>query len=343
MKNTLTILIGFLYTINLFCQMKVIEMELKPSKKKYSEALYNKITYLDARNNTDDFGYVYMNTKKKKSYILPKYEMERQVSNLLDSIIYSNAKNGKLLLQINHFTLSESEKNEVGTSSLKANMYAMVGLHAYKINSIDTTIKLESQYAEIGKVLVVNSANLLSQFITNCLYKPVIDSTDYPELFQQANKDSIEKSTILAYTTNELKDGIYYSFEAFKNQLPEDKCKVTVGEYEEITVDLFKTDGSKPITDKVAFIVVDKGRAFYNMGYDGYAELNKQNNDYYFIGSEYGGEDGGLILARFLLSGLGGSMYNPSLGTDVIRDTSKRKPVKMKLKYNSGSPIIIKQ
>jgi hypothetical protein len=344
-----------LFNLNLFlsltAQSRAEDFEIRLSKKKYTNALYNKIIYSDIRGNKSHFGIIKVGENGYTTKVEPIYPMEEQVQNALLSMVDSTVQNGTLLLEIVKLEISESEKGEIGYSKFKANMYSVLDSSCNKIYSIDTSLKYNFG-VDVSGMLVAGSAAMVSNFILNCIHKTIQDSTNYPELQKIAKNKQIDRSKVPAYFNSTLKDGVYLNFESFKNQLPLYYCIVEKDSLQDIKVKTMDGDGIALSNDIKIYSVVYKGICYYNLGNNKYTILTKEINDFYFSKYIDDGPKIGMIILRSALNGatiapIGSSpiLIFPGLGDEIIDDDETRKKalVKMKLHHISGRPVFVKR
>jgi hypothetical protein len=331
-------------------QSKAENFEIKLSKKKHANALYNKIIYADARSNKSHFGIIKVGDNGYTAAVMPIYSMEEQVQNALLSMVDSTAQNGTLLLEIVKFEISESEQGEIGYSKFKANMYSIRDSSCNKIHSMDTSLKYNFG-VDVSGMLVASSAAMVSDFILNCIHRTIQDSTNYPELLKIAETKQIDKSKMSAYNTSQLKDGVYLDYESFKNQLPLYYCIVEKDSLKGIKVKTMDGDGIALSNDIKIYSVVYKGICYYNLGMNSYTILTKENNDFYFTKYIDDGANVGKVILKAVLNSANiapiGSpipIYLP-LGDEIFDDDELRKKalVKMKLHHISGRPVLVKR
>jgi hypothetical protein len=337
--------------MNMQSQSKAEDFEIKLSKKKYPNALYNKIIYSDNRTNKSHFGFIKVEENGYTTAVMPIFPMEEQVQNVLSSMVDSTGLDGTMLLEIIKLEISESEKGEIGYSQFKANMYKVLDSTCHKIHSIDTSLKYNFG-VDVSGMLVASSAAMVYDFILKCIHKTNQDSTNYSEILKTAKTKQFDRSKTSAYSNVILLDGIYLDFESFKNQLPLYYCIVEKDSLQNIKVKTMDGDGIALSDDIKIYAVVYKGISYYNLGKNSYTTLTKENNDFYFsIYVDDGPNIGKLILKSALnIASLPTSEPSlipivPRLGDEIFDDDEMRKKalVKMKLHRISGQPVFVKR
>ena len=214
-----------LYYAASFAQDRTEDFSITLPEQKVSNSLYNKISYIDSRSDTSSLGLVQLGAFNKLASVVPKVHFSQQMVNVLQSLTDSTAKNGELLFQVRQLSFAELPQkfNEKGYFYLKANLYSKTNNRFLKIKSIDTIISIRA--ADVTRALFRNGSNVIAGFISNNLLKTPIDSTLYS--FKDINRmDSIEKRKIKLYNVKTYTDGLYTSYESFKNQTPDMQATV---------------------------------------------------------------------------------------------------------------------
>ncbi len=346
MKIYIYLVLILLSIININGQTKTEEFEIKPSKKRFSNALYNKILYYDNRGNKSNFGILKIGNNNSEAIVRPKYPMEEQIFNLFNSLIDSSAKNGQLLLEIKKFELSET-LNEIGYNTIKANMYCITADKCYKINSIDTIAKFDFG-VDVSGMILASGTNIISKFIHRSLYKTNTDSIHFENILKIEKEKQPYINNFEAYKKGVIKDGLYFSFEAFKNQVPEYFCIVKKDSFENVSVKAIDGDSIEIENNLTIYMAVHKGVCYYNFGNNSFVELTREDSGFYF--NKY--IDVETNIGKNLLKGFsygtylsGGLMpiytWNVLIQDDVPRH--KKVLVKMKLDHLTGELYLVKK
>jgi hypothetical protein len=280
------ILFGMLLSISatIAAQNKIEYFELKLPEQKIAGSLYNNISLLDARRDTSSFGIVQVGAFNAKAKVISKNNFGQQLQTVLAAMADSVAGTGKLLLQLRQFSFAEmtGAMSEKGYCFVRANLYAVTG-NSYKlINAIDTVIAFSSM--DVTKKLLRKGSETITGFIANSLTTVGADSAAY-NYTDIVNIDSIEKRKIRLYNIDHYEEGVYTTYEGFKNQLPKYKdIIVKMGDTAIKNVRVkFEDETTEKLKPKDIYAVVYKGIPYIATSY-GYYPLTKNGDDFFFTG-----------------------------------------------------------
>ncbi len=316
------ILISFVFLIasnEIFSQDRIKEFEILLPQQKIQNSFYNSIDYLDSRLDTSHCGIVQVGVFNKKVKVMPKIPFSIQLKNVINSLIDSSAIKRKLLFQMRQLGFAEitNAMSEEGYFYLRAELYSKKEGLYQKVASVDTVALIQS--IDVTKSLFRTGSALITDFIAKSLLKEPKDTICYS--FNDVTKiDSIEKQEIFVYNTNKYVDGLYYTYDSFKNQLPEKKIMVKM-----------KPDGSiayvKRVEDKRNiridpqnyYCIVHNGNPFITTKF-GYYRLWKKNNDFYFTGRvKVSANSGGVFVASLFFGVLGGILASNANATFYMK------------------------
>src|SRR5690349_16838356 len=88
-------------------QKKTEFFTFDPAEQKIKGSLYNSIDFVDLRRDTTYLGTVQVGLVNTKARVVPKQPLQQQFTTLLESLVDSDAKPGKLLLTFRRFTFME--------------------------------------------------------------------------------------------------------------------------------------------------------------------------------------------------------------------------------------------
>jgi hypothetical protein len=283
-KSLVTVLVVFIYLFDSFGQ-DFKEYKIEPSITRISGSLYNSIKLVDSRVDTSNMGIVQKGLMNANVMVNTKIPLSKQLCDYMTSVIDSSAKDAGLLLQLRNILFCETTNmsSETGYCYLKANLYAGKDDQTYSIlSSIDTVILVKS--LDVTKALLKSGSNLLTDLINNNLknYPDNVYSYSYHDILKT---DSIEKRQLKLYNTNDFENGLYYSYNSFKDQKPDNQ--IIVETKKDGTISSVKTfDVNKNLikvkSDEV-YAIVFNGKPFVQTGY-GYFPLFKSNDYFYFVG-----------------------------------------------------------
>ena len=139
---------------------------------------------------------------------------------------------------------------------------------------------------EVTKQIIEYANKTIVNFVSSALVKQPISNTSF-SLHELVKMDSIEKAKIKVYTTSEYVNGIYRTFESFKEQTPEYTLFSITFEDGEISEIKAKNDKNRlrTINSEEVYAIVNNGKPYISAEF-GYYPLVKNNNDFYFIGDD---------------------------------------------------------
>lgn len=268
---------------NLFSQPEKVDFKLLvPQKIPFS--YYKYIRVMDMRKDTGNIGFVITKGLNNTALVVPEISLQDQIQNILyfcaDSI-----ENGELLLQIRKikFIQQPTTISEEGYFLFRAVLFNKEDGIYKQIENIDTLIVVSK--FDKAKNLKIEASYLITNFLLKNASKKGsgISSKSYYELLQT---DSIEKSKLKLYNnTEQYTDGIYLTFNSFKNQVPDHVVsKLTFGNNGLKKVKTLDKKGKKITLESYdVFAVIDKSKIYISTEF-GYRTLFKFNGEFYFVG-----------------------------------------------------------
>jgi hypothetical protein len=278
-----TLLLSF--CLNAFAQNRV-NFEITLSDTRVSHSLYNAINLADTRADTSNFGFVQTGAFNRNGLVVPAAPFASELKRIMASLIDADAQNGELLLQLRQFSFAETTGalGEHGYCAIKAEMYAKKGTAYQKINSIDTLIHLRSSIDVTNKTLRAGSQQLTAFIQSSLVIAPANDAMMY-SYNDIAHIDSIEKRALKVYNTAIYTDGLYLTYNSFKNQIPDKRGVTIVNDYVfEGNVQAPDDKGKlKDVKLKKTYAIVYKGAPYIATGY-GFYPLTKVKDEFTFTG-----------------------------------------------------------
>jgi hypothetical protein len=276
MKRVFLLLLFFaLTTLTITAQTYPEDFIVPLAIQKTNNSLYKTINFIDTRP-TDGM----LNKKGKNITAVP---IATQLTSLLQSATDSTAVNGELLLQLRLLNFAEVKgTKEEGNCYLRAILYTKVDGRYKKINSIDTVVAIQTG-VNLNKYDLENGGKILSEFVTNNLLNLPIDSTSY-SLYDIRKLDSLEKQKLALYTRSKYTDGLYISYQSFKDQIPDKQIIAKIGDTGKLyAIRMIDNGEKKHINPKEAYAIVYNGVPYVITKY-GYYQIGKNNNDFFFTG-----------------------------------------------------------
>jgi len=270
-------------SIGTFSQERTQDFTLFIPTQKVQNSLYNSIHFIDSRQDSSAMGIVQNGVFNKKVRVVTRIPLAEQFRILLDSLKDASAKEGELVFQLRHFSFVEitGAFNEKGYCYLKAELYAKKGGRYLKLNSLDSVVYVKS--GEVTKKLMKNTRELIFDFISKSLLVEPAEGVYY-SYSDIMNIDRIEKRKLKLYTTSEYTDGLYLSYESFKNQLPDMEAIVIMNDKKVRAVNIINNKGkTEKVDTKSVYAVVHNGQLHIATQY-GFYQLRKVKDDFLFYG-----------------------------------------------------------
>jgi len=268
--------------LNLYAQKKY-KFELYAPQTKVANSLYNSITVVDFRGDTNSMGFMNTGLMGRYTKVVPAISMKTQYKALFDAVIDSTATNGKLLLLIERLLFVERENTLTydGYFNMRANLYAKIANHYQMIRTIDTIVS-RTAMLDPTKALLKAGNGVMTDFITKNLtatpYGPIYLSYDI------LNIATTEKYETALYSASRYTDGLYLTYKTFKNQTPD---RQVIMDSADVNAGNIRTIEGGGVTLKVkasnVYALVYKGHP-YVVSEGHYYPLTKKGNDFFFTG-----------------------------------------------------------
>jgi hypothetical protein len=287
MLKRISLICSVCFALGTQAQEKIKYFTLDYTGSKVANSAFSSIKLVDSREDTSSFGSVRLGMLDKEAKVVSNGNFETQLGVLLTKLNGENPGNSQLIFQLRR--LKFVEKADAGMEYaycfFRANIFTPYSGDFKLVSSIDTFIVVESK-KEVTKQVIQSANNCVVNFLKEALTKNVgyVFGVSYNEIVKI---DSIEKSRIKVYTTNEYVNGIYRSFESFKEQTPEYSLFSITFEDGEITEIKAKNDKGRlrKINSEEVYAIVNNGKPYISAEF-GYYPLVKNNNDFYFIGDD---------------------------------------------------------
>lgn len=294
---------------------------------------YNKIQLIDLRPDTLRFGFGQYGAFNHKRTLVAQPRFAQQLTDNLNKMIDSNAKNDTLAIALKNLRFSEHTGafNEEGYCSIVADLYKKKNGELYYIQSIDTLLKISS--FDVTKKLMQKGDSIFNTFIYKNLTNNAV-STKKLSLFEVTHSDSLAKREIHLYNHPIFKDGIYLSYESFKNQQPDMACsakEVTLGLK---SVKTINAAGKEEAVDPAkVYGVVYNNKPYVTTKY-GFYRLKFKDDNWYMIGKVPGSADAGVVMTAGMMFGLVGML--------IANETNKSACYYCAINYKTGQLIRLK-
>ena len=262
MPKHIVILIILFFTIQYcYCQQKKEVFHLSLSVKKIANSLYNTLYFIDARSDTA-MGLVQVGAFNRVARVVATVPFSEQLNNVMHSLIDTTAQNGKLLFQLRELTFSEITNafSEYGFCHLRAKLYVVLNGVYQPLNLIDTLIVVKS--FDVTNGILKKGASAINNFIAENLTQIPVDTTQH-SFADVKNVDNIEKLAIPVYNTATYKDGLYKTYTAFKNQLPDESIQVEMKSNRVASVQIIYTNGkTQHVKPQFIYAIVYNGQPY---------------------------------------------------------------------------------
>jgi hypothetical protein len=263
---------------------KTTAFELKQPDYKVSNSLYNKISTLDLRPDTTNFGLVQKGMSEKKIMLVSKIPLSQQTQTMLNNLIETNAKSDELLLLIRRFSFSELTFtfSEKGNLNFVAALYRKVSEGYEKLASIDTSVAVSS-----GTDVTNNMLKKGSEVYTNFIAKNLLRKSTPGKVYTQEdilNDYTEDKEAMYVYHTDIYMDGAYLSYQSFCKQTPDGNIRVEGDSVAKNNVKTLRIDGKfKKISPGQVYAIVHNGKPYIGTPF-GFYPLQKKDNTFTFTG-----------------------------------------------------------
>ena len=326
-KLLLCIAFTFLGYLNLYAQ-KIYNFKLDPPQTKITNSLYNSLSVLDYRGDTTSMGFILEGMMARYAKMKPATPVSDQFKTLFNSVIDSTATEGKLLLQITRLVFAERENTMDYDAyfNLRANLYSKIDENYQLVSTIDTLIDKRS-FSSPAKELLKSANEVMSDFIIkNLLVKSSGQILTYYDVLHISN---IEKNKIALYKTAEYTDGLYLTYQSFRNQMPDRQIIVDSADLNSGDIRTIEGGGvTKKVKANDIYAIVYRGRP-YIASEGHYYALNKMKNDFFFVGKA--------IISYDLVSAIAGEKTK-SLGINLPKATFE-----IEIDYKNGMFIRLKK
>lgn len=174
-----------------------------------------------------------------------------------------------------------------------------------RLSTLDTILIV--RIPDVAKAIQKEGNKIIADFVAKGLLLQPADTALYP-IEVVKNIDSVEKRQIPAYNTTAYKDGLYNSYESFKNQIPDIQGLVALSKDGSISsVKIIDSAGKKiKLKSKSLHAVITKGQLFIATEY-GYYPMQKISDNFYFTGNVRVAASSGDISSGQLALGLVGA------------------------------------
>lgn len=245
-------------------------------------SFYNRIKVIDQRTEKKNIGKIQVGILNKPFTLILNPSLSVQVTDLFNDAASNVIEQGEIAFFLKKLYLYErtSALTEEGFCIYSAEVYEKCDSNYYLIQSIDTISHIEN--IDVTKQLLRTADSLISSIITCNLKKH--GNKEIPLTFNEiVNAEKIAKRKIRVYNTNTYIDGVYLSFESFKNQIPDLTATVKKNKNRIKSINIIDANGiTKKLQSKDIYAVITDGLPYIATQY-GYYPMNFENDNFSFI------------------------------------------------------------
>jgi hypothetical protein len=334
-KIIITIILFNLLISSSFAQRATKDFDITIPEEKVSGAVYNKLELIDIREDTTDLGMVQLGAFNRKVWVVPERPLALQMQEVVSALGDVDALAGELLMVLRKFSFAEvtGAFSEKGYCQFRAALFAKKENGYSWLGAIDTVILVSSM--DVTRPLFRNG----SQVVINFIKANITKSSTEPRLVSYENAiaiDKMEKAGLMVYNTTFYQDGVYRTYQAFANQVPDEQnILVELSENKKIKSVKKETGKKKPelIQSKDVYAIVYEGKPYIATDY-GFYPLQKRKEDFYFTGKAKVAADPAGVAMAAIFFGMMGSLMASSPGQAVFE---------MKIDHVSGGFIRLKE
>lgn len=276
-------------------------------EQKVPDSRYNSLLFIDGRTDTSHMGIVQLGAFNKKTFVVPETPLGQQFQAIFNHLIDSSARQGECVFLLRQFSFAEITKamSEKGYCYLRAALFAKTGEGYQKINAIDTVVVVSAM--DVTQAMFRRGNKTIHEFIGQSLQRTPEDTFLY-SLADLGALDSVEKRRIPVYNTTTYTEGVYATYEAFKQQKPDKPEAVIETDKESLfVVKITNEKGKKEkIKSKELYAIVRDGKPYIATEF-GYYPLDRRLDDFYFTGkTKVAASQGDIAVASVFFGLIGG-------------------------------------
>ncbi len=263
------------------CAQAQTEYKLEPLGSPLENSNYNHLTVIDDRINPY-LGFIQTGAFNKYRSLEDEMPLKQQMEEAFLTSIGKDSKNGDMILYLRNFSFAEVTKafSESGYFAFAADIYGSNESGFSLLQKIDTVLEVRAM--DVSKKMLEKGNAFYNHFITSNVQK-LPESTEILTSNDIINTRHREKSIIPLYNTQTFTDGIYNTYESFKNQVPDDQnFQINYKNERPLTITA-KDNPKKKIDSRDFYAIVDQNKIYINTSH-GYVPLEKSADDFYFTG-----------------------------------------------------------
>jgi len=283
-------------------QQKTIEFTLSHPEQVVQNSLYNNIQFIEKRNNINQ---VHLG-KISGNPVISKPGLSKQLAEFVNNATDLTAQNGTLVICLRRFAFIR-RNTETGAFGgyeciIAAESYEKKGIFFSLVNKLSFS-KTIDKATGLKKILETGNT-AISHFLLESLSKKGCDTLiNYQQL---TSPDSIAKRNIAIYNNVKFIDGVYYTYQSFKNQTP-DTIAIVKATKNKIKSVAFSDSLGKlnKVESSTIYALVANGKPYIATDVD-YYPLQFENDEFTFNGDFSSKYDSRTAMGFYYLFGLPG-------------------------------------
>lgn len=308
-KTLIAVILFSVVAINGFAQPRTEPFLLSLPENKTEGSLYSAIGVVDIRKDTSGMGIVQKGAFNKQAKVVAEIPLQQQLSNILAAFNNGNTGNGELLLLLRELYFAEVTKamSEFGYCHFRAVLFAKTAEGYRKLETIDTVAVIRAM--DVTKKMFREGSKAITGFISRNLTKQP-DTDIVVAQHELTAIDSFEKQQIPVYTATAYTDGLYYTWQSFAQQQPDETgLKVWVDKKDRFKGLSYKNKKGQDVEIKNQFFYafVHHGKPYVSGEFTCYP-LEKRGDDFYFTGKANDAKNTDVAAASFFFGIMGGLM-----------------------------------
>lgn len=258
------------------------ELTLRPPTTDYKNAGYRSVRVIDMRSDTVRCGKIKLGMMNRAATVVFKPSLAQQLTAMIPNSADS-AWTKELVLLINNLEFMEGSSgySEKGIMVFEGALYEKDSLQYYLIQPISKEIQLLK--TDVTQELLQLGCDYFTSLLPEFAHKT--SNRDNPLTYIELVKaDSLAKRKIKAYNTDSIPNGVYSTYQAFKELKPDYQAKVVRKKMKIKSVTVPGSDGlPKEVFRGKVFVLVTDGIPFIST-FKGYYPLRFKEDEYTFVG-----------------------------------------------------------
>lgn len=241
-----------------------------PINERVTNSLYSSAEFLDNRPNGEF-----------RRLPIDGNAFSVSINDFISQSTDNTAQNGILFIDLRNLNVFENKETQKKTGHIRISLFDHIGDQYYIIDTLDELIEIPKNTSE-GLFL----SDIIYSYIKNILAEKLISIDSTPYTAEDIRSfEAIEKESFPLYKDTNLTDGLYISYDDFKNQYPLDdaiKVKAKNGRVKDVRATNKKANKTIKIKPEQVYAIVVDGEPFISVENE-FVPLYKENNDFWFM------------------------------------------------------------